>query len=230
MVEVPEPHFTPRTLGFLSDLAKNNDKAWFDEHRARYEADVRDAAFEFIEDMGMRLPEIAPHLTAQAKSVGGSLFRIHRDTRFAKDKTPYKTNTGVHFRHERAKDVHAPGLYLHVEPGSCFMGAGIWRPETAVQYAIREQIVERPDAWSAALGAAADAGLTLAGDSLVRTPKGIDPEHPLLDDLKRKDFILTVDLRDDEVTDGGFLDVFTARAVAVAPFMRFVCASIGVPY
>lgn len=226
----PEPHFTTETLRFLSDLAANNDKAWFDDQRPRYEAEVRDRAFEFIEDVGMRLPDFAPHLTAQAKSVGGSLFRIHRDTRFGKDKTPYKTNTGVHFRHERAKDVHAPGLYLHIEPGNCFMGAGIWRPETAVQYALRAHIVDQPSAWEAAVARATDAGLELAGDSLKRVPKGIDPDHPLIDDLKRKDFILTTGIGDDEIVAGDFLDRFEYLGRAAGPFMSVVCAGIGIPY
>ncbi len=228
--EQPAPHFTPATLGFLRDLATNNDRAWFEAERSRYDRDVRDAAFEFIEDVGMRLPEVAPHLTAQAKTVGGSLFRIHRDTRFGKDKTPYKTNTGVHFRHERAKDVHAPGAYVHIEPAASFLGVGIWRPETAMQYAIRDHIVEHPAAWTAAIDAAAASGLVPAGDSLKRPPKGIDPEHPLIVDLKRKDFILTTDLTDDEITSGDFLDRFEDRLRAAGPFMSFVCAAIGVPY
>ena len=228
--DTSEPHFTAATLAFLRDLAANNDRDWFDAERGRYERDVRDAAFEFIEDVAMRLPDMAPHLTAQATSVGGSLFRIHRDTRFGKDKTPYKTNTGVHFRHERAKDVHAPGAYVHIEPGASFLGVGIWRPETAMQYAIREHIVEHPDAWTSALDRAASAGLTPSGDSLKRPPKGIDPEHPLLGDLKRKDFILTADVTDAEITSGAFLDRFEDRLRAARPFMSFVCAAIGVPY
>ena len=93
------------------------------------------------------LEKISPHFRADARPSGGSLFRIYRDTRFSKDKSPYKTNVGIHFRHERAKDAHAPGFYLHIGPDEVFAGGGMWHPDTQAATRIREAIVADPDRW-----------------------------------------------------------------------------------
>src|SRR3954470_21671845 len=96
------PSFSPALFTFLRDLAANNDREWFAANKARYVAEVQEPALAFIEDVGMRLPEeISPHFVADPRTTGGSLFRIYRDTRFSKDKTPYKTHCGVQFRHAR---------------------------------------------------------------------------------------------------------------------------------
>ena len=112
------PYFTPKTFRFLKDLADNNDREWFAENKARYEDVVKEPALRFIHDFAAALRKVSPHFHAGPRS----LFRIHRDTRFSKDKSPYKTAVGVHFRHERAKDAHAPGFYFHVAPGEVFLG------------------------------------------------------------------------------------------------------------
>ena len=122
--------FTPDLFKFLGDLADNNEREWFHTNKARYDASVKEPALDFIEEFTKPLAKISPHFEANARASGGSLFRIHRDTRFGTDKTPYKINTGLHFRHERAKDAHAPGFYLHLQPRQSFMGIGIWRPES----------------------------------------------------------------------------------------------------
>src|SRR5215475_9583583 len=139
--------FDPEFFRFLAELAENNDRDWFAANKDRYEAEVLEPALAFIEDFGYRLTEISPHMRADPRRMGGSLFRIYRDTRFSKDKTPYKTHTGMHFRHVAAKDVHAPGYYLHLAPDSVFAGAGIWRPDTQTCNKIREAIVAKPRAW-----------------------------------------------------------------------------------
>ena len=104
-----EPSFGPELFSFLEDLAANNDREWFAANKRRYEEHLLEPALAFIEDFAPRLEQISPHFRADPRPNGGSLFRIYRDTRFSKDKTPYKTNVGIHFRHERAKDAHAPG-------------------------------------------------------------------------------------------------------------------------
>ena len=125
-----ERSFTPALFAFMRELREHNDRDWFKANKQRYEEDVREPAFAFISEFAGHLQEVAPHFVADPSPTGGSLFRIYRDTRFSKDKTPYKTHTGIHFRHEKAKDVHAPGFYLHLEPRNVFAAAGIWRPET----------------------------------------------------------------------------------------------------
>ena len=107
--------FPPGTLRFLRELERNNDREWFAVNKPRYEALVREPALDFIATMGPKLLSISDHFVALPKKTGGSLMRVYRDTRFGKDKTPYKTNIGIQFRHEVAKDIHAPGYYLHID-------------------------------------------------------------------------------------------------------------------
>ncbi len=224
-------YFTPELFKFLRDLEENNDRDWFADNRSRYVDHVQEPALEFISDFAPRLSEISPHFLADAKVQGGSLFRIHRDTRFSADKTPYKLNTGVHFRHERAKDAHAPGYYLHLQPGECFMGVGLWHPETKVAYRIRGSIAGRPKVWrEAAHGEPFSSTFSLGGDSLVRPPKGFDPDDPLIEDLKRKDFIASRRLTQAQITGQGFMDDFEAACRAGTPFMSFLCDAVGVQF
>ena len=143
-------YFTPKLFAFLKDLAENNDRDWFKAHQDLYEQHVREPALDFINDFAVPLKKISPHFVADSRTVGGSLFRIQRDTRFSKDKTPYKLNTGMQFRHIAGKDAHAPGFYVHLQPGECFMGVGLWRPESKVAYAIRQHIDENQAAWKRA--------------------------------------------------------------------------------
>ena len=139
-------------LGFIEELSRNNKREWFQANKERYVAEVRDPLLGFIEAFAPKLRGISPHYVADARPNGGSLFRIYRDTRFSKDKTPYKTWGAVQFRHERGKDVHAPGFYLHVQPGNVFMGAGLWHPDAPTLANIREAIVEGPANWNRAIG------------------------------------------------------------------------------
>ena len=166
-----------------------------------------DPALAFIEAMGPRLATISPHFRALAKKSGGSLMRVYRDTRFSKDKTPYKTNVGIQFRHEAGRDVHCPGFYLHLEPGRCFLGAGIWRPDSKALRAIRDFIADNPGGWRKAVGDRRfGARFMLDGESLVRAPRGYPPDHPLIEDLKRKDFIATADFADAKALERDFVD------------------------
>jgi uncharacterized protein (TIGR02453 family) len=144
-------------------------------------------ALDFIEAFAPRLEKISPHFRADPRPSGGSLFRIYRDTRFSKDKSPYKTNLGIHFRHDRAKDAHAPGYYLHIGPGEVFAGGGVGHPDTDAAKRIREAIVADPERWKRATRRGAFAKrLELGGDSLKRVPPWADADHPLAEDLKRK--------------------------------------------
>jgi len=106
------------------------------------------------------------------------MFRIYRDVRFAADKSPYKTHAAAQFRHRAAKDVHAPGFYLHLEPGGCFVGVGIWHPDGPTLAAIRTALVADPPGWTGAIGDRAfKRAFTLGGDALKRPPQGFDPGH-----------------------------------------------------
>lgn len=221
------PYFTPATLRFLRELRANNDRAWFAAEKERYEDVVRDPALRVIADFAPELARISPHFHATPRS----LYRIHRDTRFAKDKSPYKTHIGLHFRHDRARDAHAPGFYLHVEPGSVFAGVGIWHPEPDALRRIREHIVDEPAAWKrASRDKRFLARFTLEGDRLSRAPKGFDPEHPLADDLKWKDYIGVVSLPDAFATRPDLPKKLAETFRAGTPLMRFLCGGLGVPF
>ena len=140
--------FRPETIRFLEDLRANNNRAWFNANKSRYETDVLDVALRFIQSMHDPLAEFAPHFTAVPKRMGGSLMRVYRDTRFSKDKTPYKTNIGIQFRHEQARDVHSPGYYVHVDPDRVFLGAGMWHPDNKALKKVRDRIIAEPDRWA----------------------------------------------------------------------------------
>lgn len=223
--------YPPDTLKFLRALKRNNDRDWFNKNKSRYEAAVLEPSLAFIADLSTSMKAIAPRFQAIPKKSGGSLMRIYRDTRFSKDKSPYKTNIGMHVRHEVGKDVHAPGFYIHVEPKSIFLGVGLWKPEPRVARQIREAIVENPGAWKRATrGKPFNSLLELTGESLKRPPRDFDPEHPLVADLQRKDFIAARELDDSVINDAGFLKETVATFRKARPMMKFLCEAIGLPY
>jgi uncharacterized protein (TIGR02453 family) len=220
--------FGPELFAFLAELREHNDRDWFAANKERYEAHVLEPALAFIEDFGYRLQSISPHFRADPRRSGGSLFRIYRDTRFSKDKSPYKTNTGMHFRHKHGKDAHVPGYYLHLAPGEVFGGGGIWHPDAQALTAIRQAIVDDPERWRRAtrLGE----GLELRGDSLKRVPSGFDKDHPDAEDLMRKDYFAWVKLSEEAATAPGFLDHYPRVCESAAPLMRFLCGALAAPY
>jgi uncharacterized protein (TIGR02453 family) len=223
--------FGPELFSFLADLRANNDREWFAANKHRYEEHVLEPALAFINAFAPRLEKISPHFRADARPSGGSLFRIYRDTRFAKDKSPYKTNVGIHFRHERAKDAHAPGYYLHIGPGEVFAGGGMWHPDTGSATRIREAIVADPAGWKRATrGGAFAKRLQLGGDLLKRVPPWADAEHPFADDLKRKDFFGSTRLTEQAVLAPGFVDEYARICRAAAPLMHFLCDALEVPF
>ena len=223
--------FGPELFSFLTDLRAHNDREWFAANKHRYEEHLLEPALDFVNAFAPRLEKISPHFRADARPSGGSLFRIYRDTRFSNDKSPYKTNLGIHFRHERARDVHAPGYYLHLGPEEVFAGGGIWHPGTEGATRIREAIVADPEDWRRATrGGAFAKRLELGGDSLKRVPPWADPEHPFAADLKRKDFFAWARLSEGDVVVPGFVDEYARICRTAAPLMRFLCDALELPF
>jgi uncharacterized protein (TIGR02453 family) len=220
--------FDKATFAFLDELAANNERAWFEANKPRYEALVREPALEFIAAMGPQLAKFAPHFRAEPRKAGGSLMRVFRDTRFSRDKTPYKTNIGIQFRHELGKDIHAPGFYLHIATDECFFGAGSWHPEADLLGRIRDHIARDPERWIAARDDRKFAAhWALAGDRLTRPPRGYAADHPAIEDLKRKDFIGLAALSRAEAIGPGLVKLAARRFAAAAPLMRFLCEAQG---
>lgn len=231
MIESDFKGFKPATLQFLRELKSNNTRDWFQKNKQRYENDVLFPAFDFVTAIGTRLPEVSNNFTAIPKRIGGSVMRVYRDTRFSKNKTPYKTNLGIQFRHRLAKDVHAPGYYVHIAPDECFIGVGTWHPPTDALLNIRNHIVEFPEKWiSTRDNKKFNHNFRLMGDKLKSAPRGFDKEHELIEDLKWKDFIADKYLEDKDILSTDFTERTIELFKAASPLMKFLCDALRVPF
>jgi len=223
--------FPAGCIPFLEALRRNNDREWLAARKDEYETQVREPALAFVAAMAPALERIAPDFNAIPKKVGGSLMRVQRDTRFTKDKAPYKTNIGIQFRHALGKDVHAPGFYVHIEPGRCFVGAGIWHPEPKVLTRIRDFLADNPASWTTARNHGPFAEhFVMEGESLKRPPRGYAPDHPLIDDLKRKDFIARCDFDESEIGAAAFTKLVADRFGDAVPLVAYLCAALDLPF
>lgn len=216
---------------FLRELDLHNDRPWFEKNKARYESEVREPALQFIRSMAPHVERISPHLRAEDRKVGGSLMRIYRDVRFSRDKRPYKTNLGIQFRHEAGKDVHAPGMYFHVEPGTSFLGVGMWHPDAPSLAAVRRSIDEDPRGWRRVRDAKRFSAVwKLSGESLKRPPRGFDADHPFVEDLKRKDFIATCSLDERDLTRADLVRLASERFRRSRDFLAWLAEAVGMPF
>lgn len=216
---------------FFEELQRNNRRDWFQENKPRYYESVVNPVSEFIVCMAPRLKKISPHYVADPRPHGGSMFRIYRDTRFSKDKTPYKTHAGVHFRHEAGKDAHAPGFYVHLAGDGLFFGGGIWNPPNSTLGPIRDAIVDNARSWSRLRNARAlQATGGLRGDGLKRPPRGYDADHRHIEDLKRKSFYAMVEAPPSEALRADFVDRVDGAFRLAAPLNRFITHALGLPF
>lgn len=216
------PHVRPGAQ-FLDDLSRNNSKPWFEAHRDRYERDLREPAVAFVEAMAPRLARLSPHLRAVAKGTGSSISRIHRDTRFSADKSPYKDWLGMHFVHESGKE--APGLHLHVSRADCGVGLGVWMLDPPSLAKVRDRIAAADGGWGKARAALDRGGFRFIGDSLKKVPKGYPPEHPHAEDLKRKTFGAGRPV-DPKLPLPALCDQVESSWRAGWPLMTFLCAAL----
>ncbi len=224
-------HFGPELFEFLLQLRQNNDRAWFQANKHRYEDHLKRPLLRFIEDFGPELEAISPHFVADPRANGGSMFRIYRDVRFSKDKSPYKTQAAAQFRHEFGRSAHAPGFYLHLAPGEVFAGIGLWGPDTATLNKIRLAIVTNPDRWQRVVGAPVFAdSFNRQGRSLKRPPRGFDKEHPLVGDLKLKDHIASREFGEEATFGPDFLEVFADACRKASGYMQFLTRALELPY
>jgi uncharacterized protein (TIGR02453 family) len=227
----PESSFTPALFAFLRELRANNDRAWFQRNKQRYEDDVRAPVLRFIADVAPAMQRISRHIVADPRPVGGSMFRINRDTRFSKDKSPYKTNAAMSFAHALGHHAAGPGYYMSLAPDDVFAGGGIHMPDTAALTRIRDAIVADARGWKRVVGEPSFAPtFTPTGEMLKRAPAGYDPEHPCVEDLKRKSHIWHVVFTEADACAPDFLDRYVAACRTAAPFQRFLAEALGVPW
>jgi len=218
--------FPPPFFAFLCELSQNNDRAWFAENKSRFEAEVQARALRFIAQAGPGLRSLSPHLTVDPKPFGGSLARIYRDTRFSRDKRPYYTHVGIHFWHGAAGKARfgLPGFFLHIDPDLTVAYAGVWRPEAAALKAIRDRVADRPGEWRKATSNP----IELFGKSLKRPPSGYPADHPLIEDLKRKDFVARVAFARGQVRGPRFTPAFLKACRTMDPLNRFLAHALQV--
>jgi len=221
---------TPRTFRFFRELAAHNDRDWFNANKQRYHDEVRDPLLGLVEAFAPKLEKLSPCLVADSRPNGGSLFRIYRDTRFSKDKRPYKTYAGLTFRHHASgRDLAAPGFYLHVEPGRVFTAGGMWHAPTDALQKVREAIVTHPERWKRVTRGRARA-LDAGSDTLKRAPRGFDPEHPLVGDLKRKGYTKSVAFTQKQACAPDFLNRVAQACRQSLPLMEFLADAVGIDW
>ena len=201
-------------------------------NKARFKDIVQAPMSAFISDMAPRLAVVSKQFVADPRPQGGSMFRIYRDVRFSKDKRPYKEHAACQFRHRLGRDVHAPGFYVHLAPGEVFFGGGMWMPESDALLKIRSAIAGSPERWKKVVGSRnfRAAFGSIEGEQLMRPPRGFDPAHPFIDDIRRKSFVVGIDSTETAARSSTFPDAVAACFTAAAPLMRFLCAALNVPF
>jgi uncharacterized protein (TIGR02453 family) len=224
-------YFSDKAFTFFRDLAANNQRDWFNANKQRYIDEVRDPFLAFITEVDQRIKVISPYYGGNPKANGGSLFRIYRDTRFSKDKTPYKTWAGARFTHSDRGRHGAPVFYLHLQPGQVFIGAGIWHPEARQLNTLRTFLQNNPSTWlEVTRNPAMRRHFKLGGSSLKRSPRGFDPDHPLAEDIKRKDFVISTRITDKQVLSPRFMTTFINRCELASPFIDYLCAALDLEF
>jgi uncharacterized protein (TIGR02453 family) len=219
-------YFGPELVQFLKQVKRNNRRTWFLKNRERYEEVVRQPGLRFVLDFGLRMKAVSPWIVVDPKPHRGSLQRIYRDIRFSADKTPYKTWVGMTFPHaSRSEEVRAVGYYLHLDPEGSALYGGTWQPDRRSLAKIRDAIAWKPEEWKKA-----KRGLTLEGASLRRAPRGYAENHPLIEDLKRQDFVVSVKLSAAQVCGPRFLLDVTAGAKKMAPLLAFLARAQGLQF
>ena len=226
--------FTPKALRFLRGLAKNNNKPWFEAHRTDYETELREPMRDLIGEMNALFAKFAPEIAGDPKR---SMFRINRDIRFSKDKSPYKTHAACWFHHRRATsrvgseaDAGSAGFYFHIEPGRSMVGGGLWMPPRPQLNARRDAIAEDPAGFDkVAKGLTKRFGGLDDEAVLTRMPRGFAEDHPAAKWLRYQSFTSGRLLKDAEVT-GPKLPALLAREFeALLPLVRWLNRPLGYP-
>ena len=224
-------HLPKSAFGFLDELAQNNSKTWFDANRERCEEELVEPCRGLVRGLTAALKKPFPHIIGSDAKVGGSLTRLHRDTRFAKDKTPYHTSLGLAFWHSAGQKMEVPGFFLKVDTEGVLLATGLHQPDKEPLQRVREAIDNDSKAWRKATGDAAFVKLWggLEGESLKRVPAPWDAEHPCADDLRRKDFTAFARVAAAKAARRGFAADVVERWTASRPLMRFLCKALELP-
>jgi uncharacterized protein (TIGR02453 family) len=224
--------FKKTALTFFRQLRQHNNKPWFEEHRETYEAEVREPMRGLIMDMSERFERFAPEIGGDPKR---SMFRINRDIRFSKDKSPYKTNAGCWFNHRSASskvggEAHegSAGFYFHFEPGKSFAGAGLWMPPRPQLDKLREAIADKHrDFDRMARSLKRYGGLSEEHGMLKRMPRGYDEGHPAGQWLRLQSFTCGRPIKDSQVTDPKLAALLAREFEGMLPLVRWLNGALG---
>jgi uncharacterized protein (TIGR02453 family) len=212
--------FGPNALAFFTALEFHQDKAWFDENKPLYQGDVLDPMVALLGDLTETFAAKGIPLRADGKR---SIFRIHRDVRFAKDKSPYKTNCGAVM--SRTGTKMEPGLlYIHIGTGGCFVAAGFYMPEAPALAKLRQAIVAAPAKWAKVEAALAKGKLALDTDGrLTRIPRGFEAQKdgPLDGVIRLKSFLVREPLPEKAITGAKLADRIVDFAGRAEPLLAF---------
>lgn len=235
LTRAASPVIGPDALAFLRALARHNNREWFTANRPRYEQSLRRPMAALVEELDVRLASIAPEIIGDPRR---SLFRIHRDVRFSRDKSPYKTNAGCWFYHQDAgrgvgQDAEGgAGYYVHLEPAGCFVAGGIWMPAAASLTRLRAALAEDPAGFAKIVRAPAFRrryGRLSEEAMLTRLPRGYAPGHPAEAWLRYKSFIVSRALTPTMVTSPRLVSTLATDFRALRPFVRWLNAALGLP-
>ncbi len=228
--------FPPGAFRFLHDLAGNNQKSWFEAHRDVYERELREPMRSLVAALDARLGSIAPEIVGDPKR---SLFRIHRDVRFSRDKSPYKTNAGAWLYHRDAGrkvgtlgEGGGAGFYFHIEPAGCFMAGGIWMPARPALRRIRQAIAAEPTALARLTGVPAFRrrfGALSREATLQRVPRDYPADHPAGEWLKLQSFTARAALEARVVTSARLVDRLCRDFELLVPLVRWLNRALGYP-
>lgn len=222
--------FRPEAIEFLADLAQNNDRGWFQPRKDDYERLLKEPMEDFVAALAERFAAHRLPLQADPKT---SIFRIYRDTRFAKDKSPYKTHLGASFPWVEGSGgdasishtEHRNGAYFHLQPGENFAGGGMWHASKPLLDAFRQSILDDEQRVRDALedpAFIAEFGPVESHETLKRVPPGFPPDHPMADMLRYKDIVFGRRLSDDEVYSPDLPDILARAYSTATPVFRFL--------
>ena len=228
-VELPPPPpfegFPPEAFAFLRELAERQDRTWMAENKAVYERALREPLASLVAAVSDGLAEAGSPLRGDPRR---SLFRIHRDTRFSKDKRPFKTNVGATLTRDRAK--LSPGLlYVHIDPAGPFLAAGFYHAEPADLHRLRHRLVERLDDWFEVRDRLGRAGLEISrGEALARTPRGFEAvtDADVVEVLKLKSWLVSTPMSEADCGGASLVERVVTFAEAASPLLEFGWAAL----
>ncbi|MBX3029182.1 MAG: DUF2461 domain-containing protein [Chloroflexi bacterium] len=221
--------FRPDAIQFMADLAEHNERAWFQPRKADFEELIREPFERLVEALAVRFDARGLPLLADPRR---SIFRIHRDTRFSKDKSPYKTHQAARFtwtgdESPFAERSHGAGGYFHFEPGSMYVGGGMFMPERAMLDAWRRRVADAPEEVHAAIEEPAFAamfGQVTSHEPFKRMPPGYPADHPDAELLRMRDVVFGRPLSDEEVLSSTLPDTLAEAFAAAMPVFRLLAS------